>query len=139
MAPTVDHRTSVCYLPAERREQNRVLRVLVHLVANGLALVLLAQVLPEQVSYATNESIIIFAIILGLLNALLRPLLQLITLPLSCLTLGLFAFVVNAVVFYLAARLSVGVEMTALGALVGSIVVTILTGLLYQVFRRDSS
>lgn len=116
-----------------------MLRLLVHLVANGLALVLLAQVLPEQVSYATNESIVIFAIILGLFNAVLRPLLKLITLPLSCLTLGLFAFVVNAVVFYLAARFSVGVEMTALGALIGSIAVTILTGLLYKIFQRGSS
>lgn len=139
MASPVDHRAGVCYLPAERREQNSVLRLLVHLVANGLALVLLAQVLPEQVSYATNESIVIFAIILGLFNAVLRPLLKLITLPLSCLTLGLFAFVVNAVVFYLAARFSVGVEMTALGALIGSIAVTILTGLLYKIFQRDSS
>ncbi|HEU4793702.1 MAG TPA: phage holin family protein [Nitrolancea sp.] len=114
-----------------------MLRLLLHLVANGLALVLLAMVLPEQVSYSSNESIIIFAIILGLLNAVLRPLLQLITFPLSCLTLGLFAFVVNALVFYLAARLSVGVEMTVLGALIGSIAVSILTGLLYQVFQRD--
>lgn len=116
-----------------------MLRLLVHLIANGLVLVLLAKMLPEQVSYPTNESIVIFAIILGLFNAVLRPLLQLVALPLSCLTLGLFAFVVNALVFYLAARLSVGVEITFLGALVGSIAVSVLTGLLGQVFRRDSS
>ena len=115
-----------------------MIRVLVHLIANGLALVLLATVLPEQVSYTDKASIVIFAIILGLLNAVLRPLLQLITFPLSCLTLGLFAFVVNALVFYLAARLSVGVEITIVGALIGSIVVSVLTGLLYQIFRRSS-
>lgn len=116
-----------------------MLRVLVHLVANGLVVVLLAKVLPEQVSYASNASIVIFAIVLAILNAVLLPLLKLITLPLSCLTLGLFAFVVNALVFYLAGRLSVGVGMTALGALIGSIAVSVLTGLLYQIFRRQAS
>ena len=139
LAPGVDLLGGLCYRPAERREQKRVIRILVHLVANGLALVLLATVLPEQVSYTDKASIVIFAIILGLLNAVLRPLLQLITFPLSCLTLGLFAFVVNALVFYLAARLSVGVEITIVGALIGSIVVSVLTGLLYQIFRRSSS
>jgi putative membrane protein len=59
----------------------------------------------------------------------------LITFPLSCLTFGLFAFIVNAVVFYISASLSVGI--TYIGALIGTIVVSVLNGLLYRVFQRD--
>jgi putative membrane protein len=132
---------ALCYRPAERTgtEQSGVISVLVHLVANALALVLLAEVVPRQVNYLTTGSVVVFAIILGLLNAVLRPLLQLITLPLSCLTFGLFAFVVNAFVFYVAASLSVGVHITLIGALIGAIVVSVLNGLLFRVFRGDAS
>ena len=49
---------------------------------------------------------LIFAIVLGLLNALVRPVLLLVTCPLNFITFGLFMIVINAVVFGLAARLS---------------------------------
>ena len=54
-------------------------------------------------------SAIIFAVVLGLLNALVRPVLLLLTCPLNLVTLGLFTFVVNAVVFALAAWLVPGI------------------------------
>ena len=69
-----------------------------------------------------------FAVVLGLLNAFLRPLLLLITCPFNLITLGLFTFVVNALVFWLAARLLSGYGMSVegfSGALIGSLAVTI--------------
>jgi putative membrane protein len=51
---------------------------------------------------------LIFALILGILNALLRSILLLLTLPLNILTLGLFTLVVNAIVFWLASQLQDG-------------------------------
>jgi putative membrane protein len=72
----------------------------------------------------------IFAVVLGILNALLRPVLLLVTCPLNLVTLGLFTFVVNALVFWLAANLVPGITVHGfLGALVGSLVVTIFTHL----------
>ncbi|HZO28217.1 MAG TPA: phage holin family protein [Chloroflexota bacterium] len=69
---------------------------------------------------------LIFAVVLGLLNALLRPILLFITCPFTVITLGLFVFVVNAVVFWLAARIVPGIEVNGfVGALVGSLTVTI--------------
>jgi putative membrane protein len=71
---------------------------------------------------------LVFAVVLGLLNALIRPILLLVTCPLTILTLGLFMFVVNAVVFWLAAQLVPGVEVNGfLGALIGSLTVTLCT------------
>lgn len=70
---------------------------------------------------------LIFAIVLGLMNALLRPILLLVTCPLNVITFGLFTFVVNALVFSLAARLSgAGDQVVGFsGALIGSLAVTI--------------
>jgi putative membrane protein len=70
---------------------------------------------------------LVFAIILGLLNAFLRPILLLLTLPLNLLTLGLFTLVVNAIVFWLASRFDVGIQVDSfsaafLGALLVSVV-----------------
>ena len=62
------------------------------------------------------------ALIIGLLNALVRPLLVVLTLPITLLTLGLFLFIVNALVFDLASALSDGFHVRSFGAaLVGSL------------------
>jgi putative membrane protein len=70
---------------------------------------------------------LIFALILGILNAFLRPILLLLTLPLNILTLGLFTLVVNAIVFWLASQVGGGVRVdnfpaAFLGALLVSVV-----------------
>ena len=70
---------------------------------------------------------LIFALILGILNAFLRPILLLLTLPLNLLTLGLFTLVVNAIVFWLASQFGGGVRVedfpaAFLGALLVSVV-----------------
>ncbi|MDR2713934.1 MAG: phage holin family protein [Coriobacteriales bacterium] len=85
-------------------------------------------------------SYILFAGILALLNAFLKPLLHTIALPISCLTLGLFALVVNTAVFYLAAWLgnnlfNVGLHIDEglsgfLSALLASIVISIVVAIL---------
>ena len=54
---------------------------------------------------------LVFALVLGLLNAFVRPLLMLLTLPLQLITLGLFTLVINAIVFYLASLFPVGVSV----------------------------
>ena len=56
------------------------------------------------------------ALVLGLLNTLVRPLLILLTLPVTLLTLGLFVFVINALMFWLAAWALEGLHVTGFGA-----------------------
>jgi len=58
----------------------------------------------------------IFALILGVVNAVLRPLLNLLSLPLTILTLGLFALVINAFTFWLASVVSFGIYVDGFGA-----------------------
>lgn len=92
---------------------------------------LLAQLAPtdwQVVRVGSWQVAVGFAIVLGIFNVVLRPFLLLVTCPINLITLGLFTFVVNALVFWLAARLLSGFGMNVegfTGALVGSLAVTI--------------
>ena len=86
------------------------------------ALLLVAHLYPG-VTVASFGSAMVAALVLGLLNTLVRPLLVLLTLPVTVLTLGLFLFVVNALMFWSAASLLEGLNVTGFGAaLVGSLI-----------------
>jgi putative membrane protein len=88
------------------------------LVTNGITA-------RELVTVDDVAAALVFAIVLGILNALIRPILLLLTCPITLLTLGLFVFIVNALVFGLAATLVGSVHVDGfLGALLGSLVVT---------------
>lgn len=66
------------------------------------------------------------SVVLGLVNAIVKPILVILTLPLTILTLGLFLFVVNAITIWLAGALTPGFIVTGLlPALLGSIVLTL--------------
>ena len=77
---------------------------------------------------------------LGVVNALLRPVLKALTLPLTCLTLGLFSFVVNAFLFWLVGQYVPGFHVAGWQApLFGSVVMSLVGGLLNNVLvsRRE--
>lgn len=86
------------------------------------ALLLVAHLYPG-VTVKSFPSALIAALVLGLLNTLLRPILVLLTLPVTVLSLGLFLFVINALMFWAAANLLDGFEVSGfLAALVGSLI-----------------
>ena len=70
---------------------------------------------------------LVAALVIGFFNTVLRPLLILLTLPVTVLTLGLFLFVINALMFYWAAALLDGFQVRGFGAaLIGSLLYTLL-------------
>ncbi|WP_293777946.1 phage holin family protein [uncultured Oxalicibacterium sp.] len=80
---------------------------------------------------------IIAALVLGLINALIRPILVLLTLPATLLTLGLFIFVINALMFWAASELVSGFHVAGFwsaffGAIVYSVISWVLSSLLLQ-------
>ena len=86
------------------------------------ALLLVAHLYPG-VSVASFGSAMIAALVLGLLNTLVRPLLVLLTLPVTVVTLGLFLFVINAAMFWSAAKVLSGLSVASFGAaLIGSLI-----------------
>lgn len=76
-------------------------------------------------------SAFIVILVLTLVNAFIRPIVSFFTIPLNCLTFGLFSFVVNALMFWLVGQLDIGLKVEGLIApLFGSIVLGIVSGLL---------
>ena len=85
------------------------------------ALLLVAHLYPG-VQVASFASALVAALVLGLLNTLVRLLLVLLTLPVTLVTLGLFLFAINAAMFWSAAKLLSGLNVTSFGAaLIGSL------------------
>jgi putative membrane protein len=79
--------------------------------------------LYEGVVVTSFGAALLAAALLGALNLVLRPILILLTLPVTLLTLGLFLFVVNALVFWAAAGLLSGLDVRSFGAaLLGSLI-----------------
>ena len=97
------------------------MKLLVRWLLLAAALLLVANVYPG-VTVASFGSAMIAALVLGLLNTLVRPLLVLLTLPVTLITLGLFLFVINALMFFFAAHLLTGFHVANFGAaLIGSL------------------
>jgi len=98
------------------------MKLLVRWLLLSAALLLVAH-LYSGVQVASFGSAMIAALVLGLLNTLVRPLLVLLTLPVTLLTLGLFLFVINALMFWAAASLLGGFNVAGFGAaLIGSLI-----------------
>ena len=85
------------------------MKIVIRWLLLAAALLLVANLYPG-VQVASFTSAMVAALVLGLLNALLRPILVLLTLPVTVLTLGLFLFVINALMFYFAASMLDGFE-----------------------------
>lgn len=101
-------------------------RFLIHWLVIALALWVTAYILPG-VHVGSYQALAIAAIVLGLVNALIRPVLTILTLPITILTLGLFYLLVNGLTFLLASKMVPGFHVdgywwAVLGALGVSIV-----------------
>ena len=117
------------------------MRFLVRLVLNGLAIIIAAWLLPG-IHISSSLSALLAGVILGFVNAIVRPVLFFLTLPITLLTLGLFIFVLNAICFALTAWLVPGFSVDGffsalVGALLVSVVSWILNGLVVGRRERD--
>ncbi|MGE0672955.1 MAG: phage holin family protein [Methylibium sp.] len=101
------------------------MKILVRWLLLAAALLLVAHLYPGVVVQSFGAAMIA-ALVLGLFNAVLRPLLVLLTLPVTLLTLGLFLFVINALMFYFAASVLDGFSVRGFGAaLIGSLIYSV--------------
>lgn len=81
--------------------------LLIRFIVTAIAVAAAVYIVPGiDVGDNAAKAVILTAVILGVINAFIRPLLKLLSLPLILMTLGLFILVVNAVCFYLAAWIS---------------------------------
>lgn len=100
-----------------------MLRFIVQAVVTALGLWLSAKVVPG-VDFTSNASLVAAAVILGLVNAVVRPVMIILTLPLTIVTFGLFLLVVNAAMIGLTAWFLGGFVVNGLWAGIGAAIVT---------------
>jgi putative membrane protein len=114
------------------------MRFFARLVLNGVAIIIAAWIVPGLQLTSVLAALAAGAI-LGVVNALVRPVLFILTLPLTLVTLGLFIFVINALCLGLTAAIVPGFEISGFGAaFIGALLVTIVSWVLNGLFADDS-
>ncbi|HEU0050610.1 MAG TPA: phage holin family protein [Patescibacteria group bacterium] len=92
-----------------------MLHLIIRIILNALAVMLVPYLVPG-VHVSDFPHALLAAIILGLVNALIRPILSLLSLPVTILTLGLFTLVINALMFWLASKFAPGFTVDSFSA-----------------------
>jgi putative membrane protein len=110
------------------------MQIIVHILVTAVLLFVLGRVV-DGIEVRDGKAALFGAIMLGFANAFVRPILVLLTLPVTIITLGLFLLVVNALMLMLAAALVRGFEIEGFGAAlwgaVGLAVLNFLVGMLF--------
>jgi len=115
-----------------------MIRLLLRWALTAMALLVVPEIVPG-VSVQSYGWALVCAVFLGLANALIRPVLLLITLPITLLTLGLFTLVINGLMFWMVASLLEGLSVTGFGAAFwGALVYAVLTWVINVVLRESS-
>jgi len=115
------------------------MKFLARLLLNGIA-ILVAGWFVSGIHITTPMAALVAGVFLGFVNAIIRPILILLTLPLTLLTLGLFIFVVNSACLGLVAYLVPGFSIEGFGpAFFGALIVTIVSWMLSTLLISDSA
>ena len=104
--------------------------------ANAVAILLISYLLPQVVTVDGVMAALAAAFVLGLVNAVVRPLFVLLTLPVTVVTLGLFLLVINGLLLGLVSYIVPGFHVNGFfGAVVGSILLSVVSWILTRVVR----
>lgn len=111
-------------------------RFAVRWFVTGLAIILASYVLPG-IRIESTTALIMAALVLGLLNSVVRPILILLTLPITVATLGIFLLFVNAVTLWLAAKIVPGFDVVGTSFIWAALLITIISWLLNIFIRKE--
>lgn len=112
---------------------DNVFSVILTWIIVALALYLTAIIVPSF-TIKSYGSALLSAILIGLLNAIIRPVLMFLAFPINFLTLGLFTFVINAIILKIAAKILPGFDIdTWTAALIGALVLAIIQAILFYI------
>lgn len=99
------------------------------------AVVLTVYIVPGVSATGGWETVFLVAVVWSVITMVIRPVLKLLTLPINILTLGLFSLILNALLFWIMAAIVPGFLVSGfLAALLGAIVLSVLTWLIHKVF-----
>lgn len=108
------------------------MRFVGQVIGVAVSLGVVSLILPS-VKIESVQAAIIAAVVLVLMNAIVRPIITFLTLPITILTLGLFLFVVNAVTYWWTAQLVDGFTVSSFGAaVIGALITSIISGVIIE-------
>jgi putative membrane protein len=110
-----------------------MIRIAAYAIATIVAALALGTISERLIAFDTAESVLLFGLVAGVINAFIKPVVKALSLPITCLTFGLFALVINATMFGLGAYLTPGIAVSWAGALLGSIFASIAAGIMFSV------
>ena len=111
------------------------MKLILRILLSAVAVVILSHILPG-VSVDSFTTAIIVAIVLSLLNFIVKPILVLFTLPITILTLGLFLLVINAIIIIIADNVISGFEVSSIWwAIIFSLLLSFLQSVLFTLLK----
>lgn len=110
-----------------------MIRLISYALAAVVAALVTATISERLLNFDSAETVIVFGLVMGIIDAFIKPVVKVLSFPITCLTFGLFSFVINAVLFGLGSYIVPGIEVSWAGAFIGSIIVSIASGLIYSV------
>lgn len=114
------------------------MKFIIRLLINAVALAVISYLHIAGVHAGDIQSLLIGAVVLGIVNAVIKPILIVISCPLEVLTLGLFTLVINALIFYFGLKLVPGWVIPSFwSAFLASIVMTIISWILSLILGED--
>ena len=111
-------------------------RFLIRWSVTALAIVITSYLLPG-VEYETAFALIMAALVLGLLNSIVRPILILLTLPITVLTLGLFLLIINAFTLFLTDWIVPGFDVHGISYIWAALLITIFSWFINMFIRKE--
>lgn len=113
-----------------------MVNILVRWLILAVVIIFIAWLIPG-ISVDNFVTAMLACVVIGLINAFIRPILEFISMPVNFLTLGLFSFVVNALLLWLAGYVTPGFHVDGfLSALLGSIVLSLLTPVVDNIGKK---
>ena len=125
------------YLKGGEIGYNWIMSIVVNWIVSGMGILITSYVLPgvHVEGFVTALKV---AIVLGIVNAIIKPILIILTLPINILTLGLFTFVINAMSILLTSYIVSGFLVDSfLWALLFSLVLSVINSVLQQLVRSE--
>jgi putative membrane protein len=112
------------------------MKFIINILITAVVVYVLSILLKQHVTIDSFTTAIIFALVLAILNAIVKPLLVLLTLPLTIITLGLFLLVINVIIILLADKFVSGIKIDGfLWALIFGLLLSLVSTLLQKLVR----
>ncbi len=110
---------------------------LVHLLITMVAILIISYLFPQVLKAQSWMTALVAAFVLGVVNAVLRPVLVFLTFPITLLTLGIFLLVINGLMLWIASAVVPGFKVNGfLGAVLGSILISLVSWVLSWILPR---